>query len=298
MILSALAVVDVALFWWAEVGKAGCKGVSILSGDAPDAFGFQYWSNPKIGPEFNDGGLEKLIPEKSYEFDDVGMPAVLLSPSPAQAYKSKGGVEFRKFVIGETGLWDCALCGKAGYWKVDKPVSVEGVVWNCGLVKVVGACEPMSTDGFSVVGWHCKLAMSLTFNGFADMDCSCGLATVVELIWFAVMDCSCWLATVVELIGFVWISGFAIEVTVGEVWGCGDWKPTSAKGLVTVVELTVAVWFCVFTTKGSLGEVWGCGPGIVAGFGVVLETEGRAQSDARLCRSSIARLPISFMYMI
>ena len=280
MILSALAVVDVALFWWAEVGRAGCKGVSIPSRDAPDTFGLQYWSNPKIGPEFNDGGPEKLIPEKSYEFDDVGMPAVLLSPSPAQAYKSKGDVEFRKFVIGETGLGDCALCGMAGYWKVDKPVSVEGVVWNCGLVTVVGECEPMSTDGFSLVGWHCELAMSLTFNGFAVMDCSCGLATVVELI------------------GFIWICGFAIGVTVGEVWDCGDWKPTSTEGLVTVVELTVAVWFCGFTTKGSVGEVWGCGPGIVAGFGVVSETEGRAQSDARLCRSSIARLPISFMYMI
>ena len=107
------------------------------------------------------------------------MPAVLLSPSPAQAYKLKGDVEFKKFVIGETGLWDCALCGMAGYWKVDKPVSVEGVVWNCGLVKVVRECEPMSTNGFGVVGWHCELAMSLTFNGFTDMDCSCGLAISV-----------------------------------------------------------------------------------------------------------------------
>jgi len=180
-------------------------------------------------------------------------------------------------------------------------VSVEGVVWNCGgLVMTVGECKPTGGDGFvkvGNVGWYCELVMSPTCDKFTVMDWSCGWAIVVELIVV------------------VWICGFATG-SVGEVWGCGDCKPMSADGFAMVgwhcelvTSLTCTNGFAVVDSscglvtlavvaEGSVGEVWGCGLWIVAGFGVVSETEGWAQSDARLCRSSIASTPISFMYII
>jgi hypothetical protein len=102
---------------------------------------------------------------------------------------------------------------------------------------------------------------------------------------------------------------------VGKVWGCGDCKPTSADGFAMVgrhcelVTSPTCNWFAVvdrscglatlaLVAEGSMGEVWGCGLWIVAVFGVVSETDGWAQSDARLCRSSMASTPISFVYMI
>jgi hypothetical protein len=77
-------------------------GMGIESMEAPDAFGFQNWSIPKIDLESEDGGPE--IPEKSNKFEelyDVGM--LLLS----QAYKSKGDVDFKNCVNGESGLGGC-----------------------------------------------------------------------------------------------------------------------------------------------------------------------------------------------
>lgn len=169
---------------------------------------------------------------------------------------------------------------------------VEGVVCNCGgLVMTVGECKPTGADGFVGVGWYCELVMSPTCDKFTVMDWSCG-----------------WAIVVVELV-VVWICGFATG-SVGEVLGCGDCKPTSADGfamvgwhceLVTLLTCngsTVMDWICRLATlalvaERSVGEVWGCGLWIAAGFGVVSETEGWAQSDARLCRSSIASTPIS-----
>ena len=74
---------------------------------------FQCWSIPKTGRESDEGLLEKFIPEKSNEFNDLDMPLYM---SSAQLKESKGDVDSRNCVIGETGLGDCAtpLCGMAG----------------------------------------------------------------------------------------------------------------------------------------------------------------------------------------
>ena len=88
--------------------------VILLIGEVSDAFGFQYWSIPKIdlGPESNGRPEfpEKLIPEKSYELDELNGVNMLLS----LPHTYIGDVEFRNSVIGEFGLGGCALCGMAG----------------------------------------------------------------------------------------------------------------------------------------------------------------------------------------
>jgi hypothetical protein len=72
----------------------------------------QYWSILKIAPEpddtFDDGRPVEFIPEKSNKFDELGM---LLS----QAYNSKGDVDFRNCVNGESGLGGATpFCGMVG----------------------------------------------------------------------------------------------------------------------------------------------------------------------------------------
>lgn len=83
------------------------KAVILPIGEVSDVFGFQYWSIPKIDPESNGGPEfpEKLIPEKSYEFDELNCVGMLLSLPHAY----KGDAEFRNSVIGEFGLRGCAL---------------------------------------------------------------------------------------------------------------------------------------------------------------------------------------------
>ena len=105
MKLKPSVVIDIGLFGGAKVGRAECKDMSTVlvmaielivpSREAPDVFIFmpevfifQYWSIPKRGRKSDGGRLEKFIPEKSNELNDVGM---LLSPP--QVYNSDRDVD-------------------------------------------------------------------------------------------------------------------------------------------------------------------------------------------------------------
>lgn len=79
----------------------------------PEMFIFQYWSIPKRGCTSDDGlgRLDKFIPEKSNELNDIGM---LLSLP--QVYNSTDrDVDFRNSVIGKFSLGGCVtpLCDMA-----------------------------------------------------------------------------------------------------------------------------------------------------------------------------------------
>jgi hypothetical protein len=311
------------MFWGAEVGRAGCVGVIVPKREAvlnrellgvfrfmPDVFRFmpdvQYWSIPKRGPETDDSGLEKSIPEKSNELNDVDM---LLAE-----YKSVD-VDLRNSVIGESALGGCAtpLCVMAGSWEVRVGcglVSVEGVVRNCGLVTAVSDCEPI-VDGFTMVVWHCELAMG---DGGAVMPWVwiCGLTTTAGIWEMAAVWCR---FTNKESGGELWECGLGavgvcklVTVANVELWCCGG---TVAKFGVTAAGFFVAtggkLWGCglevgvckvTVATVGFDGELWGC-RGTGAGFGVTVAGffVASTQSDARLCRSSIAKTLIRFIHM-
>jgi hypothetical protein len=206
-------------------------GAIVGNRDELGVFVSQYWSIPKRRPDSADGGLPKFIPEKLNGSDVL---------SSGQVYKFEGDDDdFRNCVIGESGVGGCVtpLCDMVGLWKVDdncRIVNVEGVVWRCGFVTSVGYCDPMNADAFTVISWHCKLAM--------------GWGTVVGWI--------CGLATAVVVCGLVTADVFTVI--------CGLATTVVVNGLVTAVEL-VSVVGCGFATEGSAV----CGLGMVSRFGVI-----------------------------
>ena len=143
---------------------------------------------------------------------------------------------------------------------------------------VRGDCEPRGTDGSTVVVWYCELAMTLG---------------TVARFWF-----------------FGLVMAFV-----------GDWEPRGTDGL------TVVVWYCELATRlGTVDRFWFCGlimmavgdceptmsadgfsvvgwyceltMGLVASVASILGIDGSAQSEARLCLSSVADLLVRFKHII
>ena len=245
-------------------------GAIVGNRDELGVFVSQYWSIPKRRPDSADGGLPKFIPEKLNGSDVL---------SSGQVYKFEGDDDdFRNCVIGESGVGGCVtpLCDMVGLWKVDDNcgiVNVEGVVWRCGFVTSVGYCDPMNADAFTVISWHCKLAMGWGtvvgwICGLATTVVVCGLVTAADaftvISWHGklamgggtVVGWICGVATVVVVCGLVTADVFTVI--------CGLATTVVVNGLVTAVEL-VSVVGCGFVTEGSAV----CGLGMVSRFGVI-----------------------------
>jgi hypothetical protein len=256
--------------------------VVVLSSEAWDVF--QYW--PNTGPESNDDRPVELTPEKSKGSDELIEVDILLS----KVYESMGYADFMNSVIGESGLSGCAtpLCGTPG-WGLVMAVGVIMVAWHCELATAVGNCEPMSADGF-IVG-NCANPLCGT-PGWglvtAVRDCKpTGAGGFIVVAWhcelvMAVRDCEPTGAG-----GFI-VVAWHCKLVMAVVMANGS--IVTGFGLATAVELTA-------TGDGFSVVVWSCG---LANFFAVLvsEMDEGVQSDARLCRSSTASTPISFIQMI